>query len=67
MEPIRKVYLGVASTTVAFACLAAFSSASEFLRYIFIAVVVVLQMDFFRQLSYHLAGENSDQENSKQP
>ena len=67
MEPIRKVYLGVASTTVAFACLAAFSSAAEFLRYIFIAVIVVLQMDFFRQLSRHLAEQNSNQGDSRQP
>lgn len=65
MEPIRKVYLGVASTTVAFACLAAFSGAAEFLRYIFVAVVVVLQVDFYRQLSRYLAGQSSNQGDSK--
>ena len=48
---LKRVYIGTAATTVALACLAAMSGASETLKYVFLAGIIALQLDFYRHLS----------------
>ncbi len=50
-EILKKIYVGTASTTVALACLATFSSSADSLKYIFLVALVVVQFDFYRRLA----------------